>query len=271
MKGKLVLFVALTTLLSACSGIDLNKPVLGGQAIVPTTTSVPPAAMPTVAQVQPTVAPTSAPTVASTNSAPKASQSWTFPNPPSPSELPKDLGSILIYQAPPGNCADKNDPNATCSTKKGQPTDGDFSLKSKTALVMTGDNILITQAGKLLAPRMNLASNHDLWVVVNTNGQAIALHMNAPNGSFRGYFTMGAGEEWSPQAVAYLRDVHLDHFLLPPQPRSFTPTPVANCESTNGCPNTNVRVVLWDGQKWSVAFGFYIIGETPFWRQGQSS
>ncbi len=196
--------------------------------------------------------------------APTAMSTTAFlPDPPDPEKLPTDLSADILYQEPPEDCAVANDPQETCSTRPGQVTDADFVLSAQTALVMTGDVITLSQDKKELVKRPNKKSGHDLWVVVNNARDDIKLHMKAPHGSFRGYFTTEAGT-WTVEQISYLRNLHLERFLQPPQPRAYTPTPVQNCGRPEGCPNSNVRVAVWDGKKWLIDAGFYWLKD-PYW------
>lgn len=218
----------------------------------PTVTKMPVPPMPTATDVPPTatrVPPTSAPTA-------KPATNWQLPDPPGPGSLPKNLLPQIAYQQPPVDCAEPNDPNQTCSTIEGQKTDGDFTLKSGYALVMTGDLIVIDYPGPFLF-RPDASTNHDLWVLVNNSGKDMRAHMTALYGSFRGYFSLN-GARWTPTLVAHLRDLHIEHFLIGDQPKKFTPTPVANCDSKNGCDDTSVRVIVFDGTNWNVgSYGVY--------------
>ncbi len=185
-----------------------------------------------------------------------------LPDPPEPEKLPTELSSDILYQEPPRDCALDNFPQESCSTRPGQVTDADFTLPTNTALVMTGDAIgIYLPNGKELAPRPNKKSGHDLWVVVNNSDKSVKLHMLAPHGSYRGYFSVEIGETWTIDQIAHLRNLHIERFLLPPQPREYTPTPVAN-----GPKGTNVRVAMWDGTKWLFDSGYYWLKE-PYWQR----
>ncbi len=187
-----------------------------------------------------------------------------LPDPPDPEKLPTDLSADILYQEPPEDCAKANDPQESCSTRPGQVTDTYFVLKPQTALVMTGDVITLSLGKKELAKRPDKASGHDLWVVVNNTNADLSLHMLAPHGSYRGYFSVEIGETWTMDQIAQLRNLHLERFLLPPQPREYTPTPVANAAK-----GTNVRVVLWDGTKWLFDAGYYWLKD-PYWQRAAS-
>lgn len=197
---------------------------------------------------------------------PEAKVTWQLPGPPEAAQLPTQLSPAIKYIEPPVNCAQANDPNATCSTIEGQVTDGDFGLKSGQAIVMTGDDIVISRDSVLLVGSPSLDTNHDLWVVVNVTVNEIRLHMYAPYGSFRGYFSPADGK-WDVQKVTHLRNLHLYLFLLPYQTSDrFTPTPVPNCDSVYGCNKVNVRVVVYDDAGMKIAgYGIYLEGQ-PFWQ-----
>ncbi len=199
------------------------------------------------ATATPTITPTSTPTPL-------------LADPPEPSKLPTDLSVDILYQEPPEDCAKVNDPEESCSTREGQSTDMDFLLSPNNALVMTGDVITISQDSKELVKRPNKKSGHDLWVVVNNTNSSISLHMKAPHGSFRGYFTTES-DTWTMEQIAFLRDLHLERFLQPPQPRAYTPTPVANAAK-----GTNVRVAMWNGEKWLFDSGYYWLKD-PYWQR----
>jgi hypothetical protein len=245
---KLMSFVLLALILSACSGVKVEQQ--------PTVSA-------TATQVVVTPENTQIPVPTST---PVPQNSWKLPEPPKPDQLPTQLSVEIKYIEPPVNCAKDNDPNQTCSTKKGQSTDSDFTLKSGEALVMTGDGISVSQEGKVLVERPSFDTNHDLWIVANNSKVDLNLHMTAPYGSFRGYFKPLEGG-WTVKKVTHLRNLHLYLFLLPMQTYDrFTPTPVPNCESRYGCDTVNDRTLVFDDNGWHVAdYGLYIEGE-PFWQ-----
>lgn len=197
---------------------------------------------------------------------PVVSSGWQLADPPAPSwfTLPHDLDASIVYQQPPVDCSVANDVNETCSTKEGQATSGDATLKSRTALVMTGDQISLSYQGSVLAMRPHPSVAHDLWVLLNASSEDVKVNMSAPNGSFRGYFT---AEEWTPAMLAHLRDLHLERFLEPLEPNSYTPTPVANCgEEYEACPKTNVRVLVYEGGVWiESSIGFYKEWSIQWW------
>lgn len=232
-----------------------------------------------VATPEPTAVPTEAPTntpepteivpptaTLAPSETPQPSVKWKLPDPPDANQLPTQLSVAIKYVEPPKDCAKENDPNVTCSTLKGQVTDGDFVLKSGQALVMTGDVINISKDKTVLVDQPSLNTNHDLWVVANATSQDMTLHMLASHGSFRGYFAPADGK-WNIQKITHLRDLHLYLFLLPTQTYDrFTPTPVPNCESRFGCEEVNVRVIVFDDTGMNVAgYGLYKENQ-PFWQ-----
>jgi len=251
-KSFSVLILA-SMLLSACGAFS-------GQA---TQTAVPTLIPVVAATSTPTLQPTATETPVMVTATPAAS--WKLPAPSDANQLPTELSPAIKYIVPPVDCAKQNNPNTTCSTIKGQLTDGDFVLKAHQALVMTGDAITITNLNKVLVETPSLTTAHDLWVVVNDSAEDMTLHMNAPFGSFRGYFVPVA--DWTSKEVAHLRDLHLYLFLLPKETYDrFTPTPVPNCESVNGCENVNVRVLVFDNTGMHVAsYGVYQDTQ-PFWQ-----
>lgn len=258
-KFSLALAAVLLVALPACSLFESAPPVVPTASPMPTVTQFLP---PTATPLPP---PTSTPIVIMQTPTPQPSN-WKLPDPPSASQLPRELSPAIEYIAPPVDCAKANDPNVTCSTIKGQLTDKDFVLKAGQALVMTGDEIGISANGQLLVDRPSYDTVHDLWVVVNSTGQDQNLHMLAPDGSFRGYFKPTDGK-WNIQKVTHLRDLHLYLFLLPTQTYDrFTPTPVPNCESKYGCDKVDVRVVVFDDSGQHVAaYGLYLEAQ-PFWQ-----
>ena len=247
-KFTFVLFALMTTLLlSACGGVEVDPS--GTQPEVEDTSlallEVPPKKVGEEAE---------------------ESVIWTLPEPPEAQLLPTELALVIEYIQSPENCAKENDPNETCSTKKGQATNGDFSLQGGQSLVMTGDLIgIFDSENNILVDRPSLNTNHDLWVVVNNSDVELDLHMTALHGSFRGYFATTGG--WNVQKITHLRDLHLYLFLLPEQTYDrFTPTPVPNCESKYGCDKVNVRVLVFDEEEWQVVgYGLYLEGQ-PWWQ-----
>ena len=195
---------------------------------------------------------------------------WKLGDPPQLYFLPDELSNNVQYVAPPENCAKANNPNMTCSTRVQQPTHGDFILRAGEALVMTGDGIEISQNVQSLAPRPSVDIPQDLWVIVNTSDQDVMLTMDAPNGSFRGYFRMLTGD-WTTQYLAHIVNLHLQRFLNPQNSPSFTPTPVPNCgQAKNGCKQTEVRVLVWTGIDWVRSmYGTYNEGLMFWWQQAK--
>lgn len=253
---KKFLIFALTIVLAACSAIpDGGIPIQATDLPAATQIAQPVPATPTLVPPMATESATTAP-----------ENNWKLPSPPDANQLPTELSAAITYIAPPENCATANDPNETCSTIKGQNTDGDFVLKAGQAIVMTGDNISITQEGEILADQPSYDTEHDLWVVVNSTTQDIKLHMLAPHGSFRGYFAPADGK-WNVQKVSHLLNLHLYLFLLPVQTYDrFTPTPVPNCESQFGCEQVNTRGIVFDENgKHAAAYGLYKENQ-PFWQ-----
>lgn len=224
-------------------------------------TPVPTTIQPPTAK-EPAFTPTEEPTAEAT----VIKYDWNLPDPPDANQLPTELSAAIKYVAPPEDCAKKNDPNETCSTIKGQNTEGDFVLKAGLAIVMTGDNIVISQEGAVLVEQPSYDTQHDLWVVVNSTTRDIKLHMSAPNGSFRGYFVPADGK-WNVQKISHLLNLHLYLFLLPTQTYDrFTPTPVPNCESQFGCEQVNTRAIVFDENgKHAAAYGLYKENQ-PFWQ-----
>lgn len=234
-------------------------------------TDTPATLVPTMTIAAPTATflptPTPRPTATAALPAPTATQilvNWDLPVPPAINELPTELAARVIYLTPPEKCAETNDPNVSCSTKKGQLTDGDFVLKPNQAIIMTGDLITISKSGEVLVPVPDATVGHDLWSVFNATDSNINLHMYAPDGSFRGFFQV---DQWNKDYITNIRDLHLYLFLLPTQTYDrFTPTPVPNCESKNGCDSVNVRVVIFDETGTHVvSYGLYQEA-TPYWQ-----
>jgi hypothetical protein len=255
---------------SATATATLKAPVtatLQATAVATATATVQPTATKPVATatVQPTATKPVATATATLSPTVSSAIDWTLPDPSDPTMLPTELSKALLYSTPPENCATDNDPDVSCSTIKGQRTEGSFTLKAGYAIVMTGDQISLFDGDEILVSRpTGSVDYHDLWVVVNTTNADLTLRMTAPNGSFRGYFVSGEG--WTIEEVSHLRDLHLYLFLLPEQNYTrFTPTPVPNCESSEGCDNVDVRVIVFDDKGLHVvSYGRYQ-EIAPFW------
>lgn len=179
-------------------------------------------------------------------------------NPGMPLLLPQTLDQRIHYVNPPENCAKLNDPQETCSTREGQPTHGDFTLKAGYARVLTGDEISVSRNGQAVSALPDPALNHTVWLLVNISNSDLVLTMDAPDGSFRGNLSAS----WTPELIAQLRDLTLWQFVVGPNPiptpAPAGPTPVVNCGDTNACDRTNVVVGIWNGETWTFVNGIYV-------------
>lgn len=212
----------------------------------------------TQAAAQPTqmvVAPTA--TLPASTPVPTGPDWKNIANPGMPQGLPQTLDQRIHYVNPPENCAVKNDPQETCSTREGQPTHGDFTLKAGYARVLTGDEISVSRNNEAVSALPDPSLNHTVWLLVNISTSDLGLTMDAPDGSFRGNLSAS----WTPELVAQLRDLTLWQFVVGPNPiptpAPVGPTPVVNCGSKDACDRTNVVVGIWNGSSWTFVNGVY--------------
>lgn len=264
---KVVFTLVLVLVLSACAGL----PDIGGLNQAPATAA---SATPLPTQTQ-TMVPTSEPvaslvptqTLVPTSTATLA-PNWKFAIPGAPNTLPVELSEDIQYVEPPENCAQENDLNQTCSTRKGQSSDGGFTLSANTAIRLTGDKVYVSQMGFPLMEFYNPGVKQTLWLIVNASTEPITnLHLTAEYGHFRGYFEAN----WDVPKIENMLGLALYQYIASnnpiPTPEPYGPTPVWNCESGSACEHANVNVAIWTGSEWIKTVGFYAEGKTPSWNQ----
>lgn len=265
---KKLMFLIVALMLAGCSGY--NNPVLGS----PTPTLAPPAAtsapvINTDTPVPTDVPPTDTPVPPATaTSAP----SWDFVAPQGPADLPVKLLDSIQYVKPVDGCSAPNDANGTCSTRIGQSTDADFTLKAMNGIRLTGDETVILQNGMPLTQNFSSDVKHVDWIVINKSKNDLQLHMTAPDGSFRGYFVAF----WNDNEITNMIDLSIYQFLVAdnplPTPAAVNPTAVPNCgpddhTPTSACHESNVNIAFWNGTSWTFVVGFYNEDNAPYWQQ----
>ncbi len=184
-----------------------------------------------------------------------------------PEVLPLVPPEVLVYQTPPQDCVQRDDPQDSCTTMRLQPISyHDVEIAPVQMLRMTGDAISIrwSDSGELLAARSDGDQKHDLWLVLNMSSITQTVDINASYGSDRSWYT--ATVTWTPELVDELNRQALQDFNLQERdPSDFAATPVPNCESAVGCSYSNVRVVVIFDDRVQVYTAKWFENQTPHW------
>ena len=88
--------------------------------------------------------------------------------------------------------------------------EADIVLPAQTALVYTGNSVLLSQDGVKLFPYSWVCDPHTTNVVLNNSNGELPLHVSTPNPTNMEYFT---SQSWNPEILGALRNDRLHAYL----------------------------------------------------------